>query len=277
MDNILGAYLLPHPPIIIDTIGKGEEKRAEDTVKGVEAISRDIKKKAPGTIIIITPHGPLFRDAIAISGEEKLEGSFARFGYEDLSYTFENNSMLVEKILERSAKERISTVKIDKRSSSRYKVDTGLDHGALVPLHFINKEFSCFKLLHITYGILDPKELYEFGQIIKSSLIDLNEEGVIIASGDLSHKLSSDGPYEYSPYGKEFDEELIRMIDENRLDDLIDFDLDLAERAGECGLRSLIIMAGTLGGYSLDTKVLSYEGPFGVGYATAIIDLIKKA
>lgn len=274
MKNILGGYLLPHPPIIIDKIGRGEEKKATDTIEGVKRISRDIMRKEPSTIVVITPHGPVFRDAIAISSEEKLEGSFERFGFKNLNYRFENNLELVDKIQEKSSKEDIALIKIDKNSSFRYNVDKGLDHGALVPLHFISKKYSNFKLLHITYGILKPEELYKFGQVIKSSLIDLDESAIIIASGDLSHKLSSEGPYEYSPYGKEFDKKIMDMIRDRKLKDIIDFDLELAEKAGECGLRSLMIMAGALDGYRLDTKVLSYEGPFGVGYGTAIIDLL---
>lgn len=273
MDNILGGYLLPHPPIIIEEIGKGEQVKAEDTIKGVQEVSKDIKNKNPGTIILITPHGPLFRDAIAVSAEEELEGDFGRFGYSNLEYRFKNNLKLVECILEKSEEKGISTVKLDKNASFRYNVSIGLDHGALVPLHFINKELDNFKLVHITYGMLEPRDLYKFGQIIKSSLEELGEEGVVIASGDLSHKLSEGGPYEYSPHGAEFDREIIKLLEENQLDKVVDFDLELAERAGECGLRSLMVMAGALEGYGLDTKVLSYEGPFGVGYGTAIVDL----
>lgn len=36
-----------------------------------------------------------------------------------------------------------------------------------------------------------------------------------------------------------------------------------------------MIMAGAIDGYRLETEVSSYEGPFGVGYATAKIDLFE--
>jgi AmmeMemoRadiSam system protein A len=42
-----------------------------------------------------------------------------------------------------------------------------------------------------------------------------------------------------------------------------------ADEAGECGLRSLQILMGALDGLETDNKVLSYEGPFGVGYGCA--------
>lgn len=194
MNNILGAYLTPHPPIIIEEIGRGQEKKAQDTIEAMKRISKDIKEKAPQTLVIISPHGPVFSDAIALAGGENLYGSFEKFGMGNLKYKFKNDLDLVEKILEESSKEDIVTVKIDKDTASMYNVDGDLDHGALVPLHFIEDEYKDFNLVHITYGILPPRDLYKFGQIIKKSIIDLDKKALIIASGDLSHKLSNDGP-----------------------------------------------------------------------------------
>jgi AmmeMemoRadiSam system protein A len=43
-------------------------------------------------------------------------------------------------------------------------------------------------------------------------------------------------------------------------------DPDLVEEAGECGLRPLAILLGAGRVANLQSQVLSYEGPFGVGY-----------
>ena len=276
MAKILGAYLLPHPPIIVEEIGGAEGEDAKATIDGMKSISKDIKAKAPSTIIIITPHGPLFRDANSISIDEKLSGNFGRFGHFELKFEYENNLEMAERIIENSLKAEIPIVKIDDNLSEQHNIDKSLDHGTLVPLYYVDKEYRDYKLIHITYGLLSPEELFRFGQAIEKSVGELNDDVVIIASGDLSHKLSNDGPYEYSPKGKVFDEEVINIIKEGRLKDIINFDLDLAEEAGECGLCSLIIMAGAIDKYRLRTEILSYEGPFGVGYSTAKIDLSEK-
>ena len=275
MGNILGAYLLPHPPIILEEIGKGEEKKAKDTINGMKAVSQDIKEKSPTTIIIITPHGPLFRDSISISVEEQLRGDFARFGHGNLNFKFKNNLALAYKIIENSLKEGISIVEVDEKSSKQYNIDNSLDHGTLVPLYYVDKEYKSYNLIHITYGLLSPDGLFSFGKIIEKTVQSSEEDVVIIASGDLSHKLSKDGPYEYSPDGKVFDKKIIDIIRRGKLKELKPFDLNLVENAGECGLRSLMIMAGAIDGYRLETEVSSYEGPFGVGYATAKIDLFE--
>lgn len=269
MGNLLGGYLFPHPPILIEEIGKGEETKAAKTIAGIDQLVLDIGKKKPSTIIVITPHGPLFRDAIAISTDEKLTGDFGRFGYSNLAYSFQNNVDVVHKIVRECLIEDIPVVEVGEESARQMEIEDTLDHGCLVPLHFVNKEYHNYKLVHITYGLLTAHILAKFGQVIDKVIEKSEEQAIVIASGDLSHKLSNQGPYSYSPYGKEFDEKIMELIKRGTMDEIINFDFDLAEKAGECGLRSLIIAAGALKNKKLCTQVASYEGPFGVGYGTA--------
>ncbi|PLX31297.1 MAG: AMMECR1 domain-containing protein, partial [Clostridiales bacterium] len=79
MGKILSAYLMPHPPIIIEEIGKGEEKKIEETIKSMQYIAEYVRQKRPDTIIVITPHGPVFRDAVAVSYGEHLRGTLEKF------------------------------------------------------------------------------------------------------------------------------------------------------------------------------------------------------
>lgn len=269
MGRILSAYLTPHPPIIIPQIGQGEEQKAIKTIEGMEEIGRDIAKRKPQTILVITPHGPVFSDANAISMENKLRGDFGAFGHGQLSYSYDTDQELIYQIVKNCLTNNISIAQMTKEMYKRYKLDGKLDHGALVPLHFVDKYYSSFQIVHITYGILSPKELYLFGRQIESAILQQKNDVVIIASGDLSHKLKDGGPYSYSPEGPEFDSLIIEIIKKADLGAVSSFDMELAHKAGECGLRSLMILAGILSPYELETEVLSYEGPYGVGYGTA--------
>lgn len=269
MGKLLGGYLFPHPPIIIQQIGEGEEMKAIKTLVGIRSLASDIKDRKPSTIIVITPHGPVFRDAIAISTDAKLIGDFSPFGYKDSEMSFTNHVEMVEAIVAESLRRNIPVVQVNAKSALQMEIEERLDHGSLVPLHFVNKEYKDYKLIHITYGLLTPKQLSEFGKIIDDVVEKSNEQAVIIASGDLSHKLSNKGPYNYSPYGAEFDEKIINIIKKGNMKEILNFDLELADKAGECGLRSLMITAGALSNKNLQPQVFSYEGPFGVGYGTA--------
>lgn len=276
MGKILSGYLMPHPPIIIDEIGGIEGRKAIKTIEGCETIAKDIRNKKPTTIIVITPHGPLFSDAISISVSEALIGDFSKFGNRRLKFNFKNNLKLVNEIIEEAYKQDIMIAKIDEDFARSYNVDSSLDHGALVPLYFINKEYKDFQLVHITYGLLSPIQLYKFGNILKEKSIESEEDVVLIASGDLSHKLSYSGPYGYSSYGVQFDKEIVEILKKGDFKSIVTFDLGLSERAGECGLRSLMILAGFLDGFKIKPELLSYEGPFGVGYCNVIFHIIGE-
>ena len=69
MENILGYYLMPHPPVIIPDIGMGREKEIDATTNACNKIGAEIASLKPETIIVITPHSVMFSDAISISDE----------------------------------------------------------------------------------------------------------------------------------------------------------------------------------------------------------------
>lgn len=60
MENILGYYLMPHPPIIISDIDKGQEKKIESTSLACNEIGKEIADIKPDAIVIITPHASMF-------------------------------------------------------------------------------------------------------------------------------------------------------------------------------------------------------------------------
>jgi len=271
MGRITGAYIFPHPPIIVPEVGKGEEADASKTINAAIKASKEIKIQKPSTIIVTTPHALLFEDYIHISDDKVLKGSFKKFGRADVELTFENNVNLVEDIISYAADEGIQAGGVDRATVSRYGIENELDWGALVPLYYILKEYHQFKIIHVSISYLSLKDLYRFGMCIKKAVEASDENVVFIASGDLSHKLFYEGPYGYSEQGKLFDELIVKSIRENDVKALLDIDDAFCESAGQCGLRSFVIMYGALDGYDISPEVYSYEAPFGIGYCIAKI------
>jgi MEMO1 family protein len=104
----------------------------------------------------------------------------------------------------------------------------------------------------------------EFGTWLHQRLRD--RPAILIASGDLSHRLTPDAPYGYRPEGPVFDRTVIDSLRGREWQRIEGLDPDLIEEAGECGLRPLGILLGAARAAGLTSEVLSYEGPFGVGY-----------
>lgn len=266
MGKFLSYYVMPHPPIIIPEIGKGEESAIKNTTEACDKIGREIKDLKPDTIIIVTPHGPLFRDAIAVSSVKSLSGSFREFNAPSVHFKLDLNVELTKSILGLSKENSIQTVEINDQSSRMYNIPLEIDHGSMVPLYFVTKHYTNFKLVHITYGLLSKLELYKFGMLIKKAVCSSNSNAALIASGDLSHRLKNDGPYKYNPAGKIFDDNITSLLNKQDVEGIFSLDENLIKNAGECGLRSFYIMLGAKDGIRTSSELLSYEGPFGVGY-----------
>ena len=273
MGKIIGFYVMPHPPIIIPAVGHGEEKKIENTYEACESIGCEIAEIKPEVIIVVTPHGTMFSDAIALSFENSIAGNLKQFGAPEVSMKFDIDMDLTQEIMERADKCNIQTISATGNTLKQYGREYELDHGAIIPLYFVESKYNSFKLVHITYGGLTPVQLYKFGKLIKEAVEESYKNVVFIGSGDLSHRLKDEGPYDYSPYGEMFDKKIISLLKKGDVASVFNIDPEIIENAGECGLRSYYIMLGAMDGYDIKGELLSYEGTFGVGYGVMKFEL----
>ncbi|MEG6586948.1 AmmeMemoRadiSam system protein B [Dendrosporobacter sp. 1207_IL3150] len=274
MSKLIGCALMPHPPIMIPEVGKSELSKIQATVDATEKVAKTIKEFNPQTIIIITPHGPVFEDAACISVHPRLRGNLSAFGVPEVSLGFETDGQLVRHILKQSQRLGVNLIELTDDAAKNYRMSLALDHGAIVPLYYLNKAGFKGQIVHLSMGMLPYEEMYTFGKAVQAAVNIVDKRVVVIASGDLSHRLTPDAPAGYSPRGKEFDEIVIDALKNLNVKTLLNIDRELIEEAGECGLRPIFFLMGTLGGIEAVSEVLSYEGPFGVGYAVGLF-LVK--
>lgn len=274
--SLKAYYLLPHPPIVLPEVGKGEEEKISNTSNSLHKVGKEISQKAPSTIILVTPHGTMFEDVISLGYEDEISGDLKNFGISGVSMKLEINKPLTRKIYELALKEGVSSLLTTNVILSRYNTSLSLDHGAMVPLYFINKYYENYKLVHITYAALSDLDLYKFGICINKAVEELKEDAIFIASGDLSHKLKEEGPYGYDPSGEKFDKEFIHQLELGDVKGVFSIDKEIVCNAGECGRRSTAILLGALEGKKFKGELLSYEGTFGVGYGVMKFNIFSE-
>ncbi len=274
--SLKGYYLLPHPPIVLPEVGRGEEQKIRRTSESMDAIGKDIAEKAPDTIIIVTPHGIMFQDAIVLSFNNEMSGSMKKFGVPEVSLKLRVQKKLTQKIYYFAQKEGIPALLATTQLMKKYNTSVSIDHGTLVPLYFVNKHYTNYKLVHITYAPLGDIELYRLGVVINKAVQELNENAVFIASGDLSHRLSEEGPYGYDPSGEQFDKEFLEALQEGDVKRVFSIDKSVISNAEECGRRSAAVMLGALEGKKFKGELLSYEGTFGVGYGIMKFNILSE-
>ncbi len=271
MEKTMICALMPHPPIMIPEIGKNDLYKIKATVDAAQQAAKTIQDQDPQTLILITPHGPVFDRALSISSHSMIKGSFRTFGAPDVSLNFEMDNSLIECIFESANLSGINLVKLTEDSAQSYGLGLELDHGALVPLYYLNKAGFAGQLIHISVGTLSYEQMYDFGKTVQRAIQQDDKRVAVIASGDLSHRLTPDAPAGYSPQAVEFDRQVVEAFQAVDIKAILGMNRNLIREAGECGLRSIAFLLGVVHGMNCTSSILSYEAPFGVGYAVGII------
>ncbi len=264
--SILAAFIVPHPPMIVPQIGHGQEKAVSETTEAYHEVARRIAEIKPETIVVTTPHSVMYSDYLHISPGSEAVGDFREFGAAEVSFKVEYDTEFRDTLLD-----LIEQKDIDAGTQGERK--RALDHGTMVPLYFIDQVYNDYKLVRISLSGLPYSTHYSLGKCIAEAAEQTGRRTVIVASGDLSHKLKEDGPYGYVKEGPEFDREVTEAMAKGDFLRFMTLEDNLCEAVAECGLRSFIIMSGALDGKAVKPELLSYQGTFGVGYAVACFEI----
>ncbi len=245
----------PHPPLLVPAIGRSHREPVRRTITAMEALAAAAGE--PETIVVISPHTDGSASRFFVKRPATLWGDFSAFNCPQVAIEMENDRELVDCLLAAAADDpEVTMVPAD---------DDYLDHGVLVPLGFLRGRHL------VSLSIVADYQVHRaLGRLVRRCAEELERDVLFLASGDLSHRLTRDAPAGYDPKGAVFDAEVTTRLGEGRFAELGDLDSGLVRAAGECGLRSLFALGGFLGAEAASKpKLLSYEGPFGVGYAVA--------
>jgi aromatic ring-opening dioxygenase LigB subunit len=267
MAGIIFGCLVPHPPLMVPDVGKGQERAISATIQSLEEVADLIAERKPETALVISPHGDTHVDAMGILAQESFTGNMFVWGSRLPERKFTNDLEMVRLIEVESKADGIPITNI---GGSGYE----LDWGVMAPLHFLYRGLEGVPLIELTFSFLPLETHFNYGKAIQRAAEKRNKRVLLIASGDLSHRLIPEAPAGYDPMGKIFDQQLADALSKMDADGVLKMDRELISRAGECGLRSAVILLGALDGLKVQPKIHSYEGPFGVGYLVASFDVV---
>ncbi|QTE67428.1 AmmeMemoRadiSam system protein A [Clostridiales bacterium] len=256
---IAAAYMVPHPPMIVPEVGHGSEKQIEKTIAAYRAVAAEIAEIRPETIIVTSPHTVLYADYFHISPGEHASGDFGSFRAPGVKFRKEYDTELVSAVCALAKGKDFPAGTLGER-------DRHLDHGTMVPLYFVDQAYMDYRLVRIGLSGLPLPDHYALGQMIRKAVEQTGRRVVLIASGDLSHKLQDYGPYGFAKEGPEYDARIMDAAGRAAFGEMLEFDESFCDKAAECGHRSFVIMAGALDGLDVEAKVYSHEDVTGVGY-----------
>ena len=250
----VGACFTPHPPVIVPCVGRGREQEAGATVAAMKQLASMVMAMQPETLLVLSPHATMSSDFLPLHVAGQYRGNFRRFGVPQPSWVFDADTELITALAQKVE----GVAKISKAE---------LDHGALVPLAYLAEAGFQGKLALLGWPLLPATGIESFGQRVGKLLSTHSRRVVAVMSGDMSHALTPDAPNGFSPYGKKFDEAFVAAMQPWNTAALMSFDPQLAERGAQDALGSAQFLVGMLRDVlQVQPQLLSYEGPFGVGY-----------
>ena len=257
--------MVPHPPLIIPEVGRGQEKGIQATIDAYHEAARRLAAWKPDTVAVLSPHTVMYADYFHISPGTEAEGDFGRSRAPHAKVRAKYDTQLVRLIAQEADA-------ADVPAGTMGEQDRRLDHGTMIPLWFLNRYYGDYQTVRIGLSGLPFSMHYRLGQCIQRAVMRSGKRVAVIASGDLSHRLTKDGPYGFREEGPEYDRRIMEVMGSGQFGGLFDFSEEFCDKAAECGHRSFLIMAGALDGLSVKTQRLSHEGPFGVGYGVCVFE-----
>lgn len=262
--------LTPHPPLLLPEVGRDRLEKVEATRRAVRELCAEVARRKPDRLVMVTPHGPLHPSAIGLLAAPRLRGDAARFGAPEVEIQVRTDRELALALAQEAERRKLPLLQLDPGTARRYRLPLRLDHGLLVPLYYLREAGVDVPLVALSASTLPGEIHFRLGRVLREVLVSSGLRTAVIASGDLSHRLLASGPYGFDEMGPRFDGRVLELLKDLDIEGLLGLPGEMVQRAGECGLRPLLTVLGSLEG-EVRTRLDSYEGPFGVGYAVARI------
>ena len=213
----------------------------------------------PETIVVISPHTDGYGDAHVVKTAPRLRGDFGRFRCPEVAFSYDNDVPFAELLLALAGDYR----KLQPGARRRRRPRLGRARAAELPARPTASSRSP--------SSAPTPSTARWGSWCGAAPRSSGGDTLFLASGDLSHALIHGAPAPYDPRGKLFDDEVVEPARRRRLRRRSRASSpSCCDGAAECGLRSFIALGGFLGDdATVDPEILSYEGPFGVGYLVA--------
>lgn len=253
---IVFSAFTPHSPLLLETISKERFVDFQDTFGAMQELAASLKKAKPDIIVTLSSHSHFHEQAFSINLNDEYSVSFSEFGDHATTKTFKPDLELITHI-RRSLRSEDLSVTLESGAE--------LDHGSGIPLYLLSDDLQA-NIVPICYSNMDAKKHFAFGKRLKDIFSQSPKRIAIIASGDLSHSLSSNAPLGLKKEGRLFDDAVLEAVKNVSSAKLLNIPSSVIQESAQCAYRPLLMLFGILERMHVRPDIRSYEAPHGVGY-----------
>lgn len=257
------AVLMCHAPVVLPEVAGRDARVVESTTHAMRDAARCVVQARPDVVVVLSPHAARHVAAWSVADGDVLAGEIAFAGAP---------AVRVSLPIARHAVLALEAEALRAGVPLRRNVGTVLDHGALVPLRFLAEAGWAGDTLLLAFPDSPTHpDCQAMGEAIARAAQASRRRWAIVASGDMSHCLMPGAPAGFHPEAWHFDRGTTIALEEGALHRAVEVDPSLRAIAAEDVVDSLEVASAAIGWDPRGHRILSYEGPFGVGYLVAVL------
>lgn len=258
------SVLMCHAPIVVPGLGGARAAACSATTRAMRRAARRLVEAQPDVIVVLSPHAPRARQHWQVADNSTLRGDFGAFGEPQVRVNLRGAP---------EAGARLLACAEESGVRARAWTNQALDHGALVPLYFVQEADYRGQTLLLAFPSDATEEAeHRLGQLLTTTAAAAGERWCVLASGDMSHRLQVGAPAGYHPRAAEFDRAFVNALSRRDYRAACNPDRTLRALAAEDVVASVRVAAAATHYSSHGAALLHYEAPFGVGYTEAVLN-----
>lgn len=253
--SLVFAAIAPH-----GTLPEAPVPGAEKTHEALAELGRRFTAAAPETTIVLTPHNVHVEGHFAVVLAGTLAGSLSEFDAPEVQLSCPVDLELAAQAIVAMHDDGLPVVGASFGANDPAAATAPMDWGTLIPLWCMGgRAEPPVPVVVVTPARDRPLAEHErAGGALARAAEASGRRVALIASADHGHAHDPDGPYGFDPAAARYDEQIVALVEENRLEGLLDLDPDFVDAAKADSWWQLVMLHGALG-QSWRGDFLSYE------------------
>lgn len=259
---IVFSAIVPHSPLLVPSIGKEHRETLAATLAAYAEVEEAVYAARPDTLLVISPHGPMYAKAFAANVSHAYTGTLKEFGDHGTRISARADLLLLDHV---NRGMRHAGIPFTRTSQEE------LDYGYTVPLLLLTQHLPRTFLVPLSPSLLPASDHFYFGETLQHTLQELSTRVAIIASADLAHIPPDDSAS--ADLARSVNEDIRKCIQKNDAQALLALDAPGLEITRPCGYKPILMLMGALNNMHVHSRELAFESPFRVGCVTSVFDL----
>ena len=269
---LIFAAIVPHGGDVVSQLADDPQEMATTRAAMREVGSRFAATR-PETVVVLTPHGLMPGNGVSVGMTKYAAGQLDKPDGRRIKASFVVDTDFAAQIIAAGEPNDLPFYRLRGDTSGTDAV-LPLDWGALIPLWFTaHPMIPRPQIVVLAPSPSLPREtLVRVGVAIARAADDSGKRVAILASGDLGHAHTVDGPYGYDSASAAHDAAVCDAIERDDLAQLLYYPDEFLEDAKVDAFYQILPLMGALGHTPMRGELLSYEAPTYFGMAVAVYE-----